>query len=149
MKIHHQHGVLRIVGFRELSVVNAHAFREETASALHPHLDALEIDFSEATVVDSSGLGALVSLFKAANQINANGGVTMRLLNPPPPVQQVFELTRMHHLFEIVQQRDHPAGTDEPQAPEAPQKLGATGTAGASKTAPASRQPSDGTMTAP
>jgi anti-anti-sigma regulatory factor len=31
------------------------------------------------------------------------GGVNFRLLNPQPPVQQIFELTRMHHLFEIVQ----------------------------------------------
>jgi len=26
----------------------------------------------------------------------------LRLLNLQPPVQQMFELTRMHHLFEIV-----------------------------------------------
>jgi anti-sigma B factor antagonist len=102
MKIEHQRGTMRIVGLRELSVLNAHTFLDQAASALHPDLHALEIDFSEASLVDSSGLGALVSIYKAANQVNANGGVTMRLLNPAPPVQQVFELTRMHHLFEIV-----------------------------------------------
>jgi anti-sigma B factor antagonist len=102
MKVEQFHRTLRIHGLRELSVANAHSFRDEAAAALDPELETVEIDFSEAGLVDSCGLGALVSLHKAANQINNNGGVTMRLLNPPPPVQQVFELTRMHHLFEIV-----------------------------------------------
>src|SRR5262245_37017086 len=101
MKIEHHNGTLTIQGLRELSAANAHAFREEAAAALDPKLEAIEIDFSEASLVDSCGLGALVSLHKAANHINGNGSVIVRLLNAPPPVQQVFELTRMHHLFEI------------------------------------------------
>ena len=112
MNIHHHHATLTLHGFRELSGANAHTFREEASSALHPHLETLEIDFSEASLVDSSGLGALISIYKAANQVNANGGVTMRLLNPSLPIQQVFELTRMHHLFEIVQENGPEAGAD-------------------------------------
>jgi anti-sigma B factor antagonist len=114
MIIEHDRGTMRILGFSELSVVNAQAFREEASSALHPELHALEIDFSEASLVDGSGLGAIVSIFKTANQINANGGVTMRLVNPAPPVQQVFELTRMHHLFEVIPPSGNPAGAEGP-----------------------------------
>lgn len=108
MKIQQSNGTLRIIGLRELSVANAHSFRDEASAALDPELEAVEIDFSETGLVDSCGLGALVSLYKAANHVNNNGGVTMRLLNPPPPVQQVFELTRMHHLFEIVRRNGEP-----------------------------------------
>jgi hypothetical protein len=35
--------------------------------------------------------------------------MVLRLLNPTPPVQQMFELTRMHHLFEIVRRNEEPA----------------------------------------
>ena len=108
MNIQRQDRTLLITGLRELSAANAHSFRDEASAALRPHLEAVEIDFSEAGLVDSCGLGALVSLYKTANQINNNGGVTMRLLNPPPPVQQMFELTRMHHLFEIVRRDEEP-----------------------------------------
>ena len=53
-------------------------------------------------------LGALVSLYKTAQDRNRSGGVMVRLLYPQPSVQQVFELTRMHHLFDIVQHKDGP-----------------------------------------
>ena|SRR6185503_19159551 len=109
MNIHRQNGTLTILGLRELSAANAHSFRDEASAALHPHLEAVEVDFSEAGLVDSCGLGALVSLYKAANHVNDNGGVVLRLLNPTPPVQQMFELTRMHHLFEIVRRNEEPA----------------------------------------
>ena len=103
MEIQRQNGTLNINGLRELSAANARSFRNEVCAVLAPELKSIDIDMSQASIVDSCGLGALVSLYKAANEQNRNGGVTVRLLNPQPPVQQVFELTRMHHLFEIVQ----------------------------------------------
>jgi anti-sigma B factor antagonist len=116
MKVQQSHRTLRIHGLRELSAANANSFRDEAAAALDPELEIVEVDFSETGLVDSCGLGALVSLHKAANHINNNGGVTMRLLNPPPPVLQVFELTRMHHLFEIVP-RNGEAAADQAFTP--------------------------------
>ena len=46
-----------------------------------------------------SGLGALFALYKAAN--TNHDGVTLRLVNPRPSIQQLFELTQLHQLFEI------------------------------------------------
>lgn len=123
MKIQQHSRTLKIAGLRELSAANAHSFRDEAAAALDPELEAVEIDFSETGLVDSCGLGALVSLYKAANHVNNNGGVTMRLVNPLPPVQQVFELTRMHHLFEIV--RRNGESIDQELAPAAARANGA------------------------
>jgi anti-sigma B factor antagonist len=102
MNIQQQDGVLSITGLRELGAANAHSFRDEACAALPQRLKAIEIDLSHTSFVDSYGLGALVSLYKFANGHNNDEGVVVRLLNPPAPVQQVFELTRMHHLFEIV-----------------------------------------------
>ena len=116
MEIQRQNGTLSVAGVRELSAANARSFRNEVYAAMGRGLEHIEIDLSQTSLVDSCGLGALVSLYKAANE-NGNGGrVAMRLLYPQPPVQQIFELTRMHHLFEIVPRVVEPA--DGPPAPK-------------------------------
>ena len=102
MEIQRRNGTLSINGLRELSAVNARSFRTGVMAGLAPELKAIDIDLSNASLIDSCGLGALVSLYKAANDCNPSGSITVRLLHPQPPVQQLFELTRMHHLFEIV-----------------------------------------------
>lgn len=60
----------------------------------------MNIDFDCSTLdfVDSSGLGALISMQKLASE---RGG-KLRLLAPKPTVVQVLELTRLHRIFEIV-----------------------------------------------
>ena len=72
------------------------------AALLASSLKAIEIDLSETQLVDSCGLGALVAVNKWASSHNGNGAVPVRLVNPPLPVQQIFELTRLHRVFEIV-----------------------------------------------
>lgn len=89
-------------GLRDLSAAGAQDLRSAVGTAIAPDLEHIEIDLSATDRVDCSGVGALVSLYQTANKINLNGGVTLRLLNPRPSVRQMFELTRTHHLFEIV-----------------------------------------------
>lgn len=57
----------------------------------------LVIDLSEVRFVDSSGLGALVSGFKNAS---AREG-SLKLCCLQPQVRSMFELTRLHRVFEI------------------------------------------------
>jgi anti-sigma B factor antagonist len=95
---------LFVNGIGELSAANAQQFREEICSALLTTMTAIEIDLSETHFIDSCGLGALVSVYRTANR--QNGRVVIRLMNPLPPVQQVFELTRMHMFFEIARRRE-------------------------------------------
>lgn len=57
----------------------------------------LLIDLSEVRFVDSSGLGALVSGFKNAS---AREG-SLKLCGLQPQVRSMFELTRLHRVFEI------------------------------------------------
>lgn len=99
MNISEVGGILAVRGIPELTAANAHGVRDEIRACLQPHLQAIEIDLSGTACVDSCGLGALISLQKAAGRLN--GGVAVRLLNPAPSVQQLFELTQMHRLFEI------------------------------------------------
>ena len=54
-------------------------------------------DLNKLNFIDSSGLGALVSGFKNAT---TNQG-TLKLSSLQPQVKSMFELTRLHRVFEI------------------------------------------------
>src|SRR5512132_4410545 len=100
MKIEHDGNNLRVSDIAELNAINASAFRDEVRAAMPNDPESSEIDLSQTRFVDSSGLGALFALYKAAN--NGHDGVTLRLVNPRPSIQQLFELTQLHKLFELV-----------------------------------------------
>ena len=89
---------LEITGLKELSGAAASSVRDQIRNALTPEQRNLEIDLSEMTFMDSSGLGALIALHKT---LRARGG-QFRLINPSPTCQQLLELTRLHRTFEIV-----------------------------------------------
>src|ERR1051325_433031 len=99
MNIQLHDDTLRISGMKELAAANAQALVEQVCATWPSRLHAIEIDLSETGYVDSCGVGALVSLLKTAR--NHNGGVSIRLLHPTRPVEQIFELTRLHRVFEI------------------------------------------------
>jgi anti-sigma B factor antagonist len=99
MKIEHEGNNLRVSDIPELNAINASIFRDEVRAAMPTDPATIEIDLSQTRFVDSSGLGALFALYKAAN--NSNDSVTLRLVNPRPSIQQLFELTQLHQLFEI------------------------------------------------
>jgi|ERR1041385_5429539 anti-sigma B factor antagonist len=88
---------LRISGVKELGAANANEFRDKARSAMNDGQKNIEVDLSQTTFIDSCGLGALIALHKTA--CGRKGGV--KLLNPQPPVLQILELTRMHHIFQI------------------------------------------------
>ena len=98
MKIQNQGETLRVSGVKELGAANSNAFRDWVRSNLVAGHRNIEIDLSETTFLDSCGLGALISLQKAAQ--SRQGAV--RLLSPQPQVDQILSLTRMHHIFDIV-----------------------------------------------
>ena len=94
---------LRIYGVQELGAAHANEFRDEARRALNNGLKNVEVDLSETTFLDSSGLGALIALHKTA--CSRGGG--LRLLNPLPSVLQILELTRMHRIFDIVKTKNN------------------------------------------
>ncbi len=99
MKIQNDERTLVISDIEELTAVNSDSFREEVNGALAACPAVIEIDLSKTRFIDSSGLGALLALYRVATE---PGGTTLRLLNPTPEVQHLLELTQMQQLFEIV-----------------------------------------------
>lgn len=57
----------------------------------------LLIDLKHVRFIDSSGLGALVSGFKNATTSQGD----LKLSSLQPQVKSMFELTRLHRVFEI------------------------------------------------
>lgn len=112
MNISQQNGTLSVTGLRELNSGNARLFHATVAKGLSQDLRAIEIDLSQTQTVDGAGLGALVSLYETANE--HRNGLAMRLTNPTPTVQQMIELTRLHHLFEIAPSGGTPDGERPP-----------------------------------
>jgi anti-sigma B factor antagonist len=100
MKVQSNGETLSVTGIKELGAANSNTFRDQVKAEFREPQKNIEIDLSQTNFVDSCGLGALISLHKAT--CNRNG--TVRLVNPTAPVQQILELTRMHRIFEIVNQ---------------------------------------------
>ena len=59
-------------------------------------------DLAELRFVDSSGLGAFLSSLR---QLNATGG-DLKLCGMTKPVRALFELVRMHKIFDICGTKD-------------------------------------------
>jgi anti-sigma B factor antagonist len=80
-----------------LDAHNSQEFKDYLLRSLENGAKALVLDLSEVRFVDSSGLGALLSGHKNAGLREgrlALSGVQAR-------VQSMFELTRLHRVFEI------------------------------------------------
>ena len=100
MKITQDGDNLSISDVTDLCSANSESFRHEVCKSLPSAVKTIEVDMSQTRFVDSCGLGALIGVYKAATR---KGDVTLRLVNPSAPLQQMFELTRLHRIFEVVQ----------------------------------------------
>lgn len=84
-----------------LDASSAKEFKREVAPVLEENR-MLVFDLSELQFVDSSGLGAILSCLR---QLNASGG-DLKLCGMTKAVRALFELVRMHRIFDIYNTRD-------------------------------------------
>jgi anti-sigma B factor antagonist len=76
---------------------NAAELKDRILKSLEEDGQVLVIDLSRVQFIDSSGLGALLSGFKNAN-LRAS---RFALAGIQPRVKSMFEITRLHRVFEI------------------------------------------------
>jgi anti-sigma B factor antagonist len=84
-----------------LDAGSAKAFKTAILPALLPEAKVI-LDLSELKFVDSSGLGAMLSSLR---QLNGIGG-DLKLCGMNKSIRSLFELVRMHRVFEIYNTRD-------------------------------------------
>ncbi|MEI6175612.1 MAG: STAS domain-containing protein [Verrucomicrobiota bacterium] len=98
MNIERKDTTLHVSNIHELTAGTAPEVKNQLRLNFADGLIHIDCDCSNLDFVDSSGLGALISMQKLANE---RGG-KLRLLSLKPSVVQVLELTRLHRVFEIV-----------------------------------------------
>jgi anti-sigma B factor antagonist len=80
-----------------LDAHNANDLKSELLRCFDTGKKEILIDLQDVRFIDSSGLGALVSGFK--NAITHQG--SLKLASLQPQVRSMFELTRLHRVFDI------------------------------------------------
>jgi anti-sigma B factor antagonist len=81
----------------QLIVGNRHELKELVGRALEGGARRFVLDFSRTGYIDSSGLGALVTI---AKQVRERGG-ELRLAGLNEDLRSLFELTKLDTLFAI------------------------------------------------
>jgi anti-sigma B factor antagonist len=79
----------------------APAFKQQVQEVVAAGASRVVVDLQAVDFVDSSGLGAMVSILKA---LGTQGG--MAVCNAKGPVRALFELTRMDKVFAILPDRE-------------------------------------------
>lgn len=81
----------------EFSIDQAASFREEVYPLVKTSGVRVELDFSECTFIDSTGLGVLVGMLKKSNENHCR--MILKHLNAD--VARVFKITRLEQVFDI------------------------------------------------
>jgi anti-sigma B factor antagonist len=92
-------GVLVVQVDGQLIVGNRHELKDLIQAALEKGERRLLIDFSRTGYIDSSGLGALVSIYKRVRE----AGGELRLSGLNDDLRSLFELTKLDTLFAITE----------------------------------------------
>lgn len=90
-----------VIPVDELDASNSGEFKRDIAPVLQANTK-LVLDLSRLSFVDSSGLGALLSCLR---QVSAKAG-DLKLCGLSKQVRALFELVRMHRIFDIYGTRE-------------------------------------------
>jgi anti-sigma B factor antagonist len=81
----------------EININNAPELRKAFDGIISRSEKKVIVDFSAVSYIDSSGLATLIEMFQRLKKI----GGRMRFANMDQKIKNVFEITKLHKLFEI------------------------------------------------
>lgn len=90
---------LKVLVSGELIAQNCGELRDTIVELAEREPGMITIDLAGVTFVDSPGLGTLIGLRAQLRR----QGTTLQLAHPQPRVMQVFRITQLHTLFEIIE----------------------------------------------
>lgn len=85
------------VELRKFDAACAKEFRETVNANWSEDVRRVELEFSSVDFIDSSGIGALLSVQKRL----AGDSEPVTIINPQPNVVSVIELLRLHRVFNL------------------------------------------------
>lgn len=80
-----------------LDLTNASTLKEASKDVLESQAKKMILNLDKVDFINSSGLGALVSILKEVR--NSHGA--LRLTNLAPYVKEIFDITQLSNIFEI------------------------------------------------
>jgi anti-sigma B factor antagonist len=92
--------IIKLIG--RLDSLTVKELKNKINSLIKNHQVHLVFDMSEVDFMDSSGLGGLVA---ALRSVSREGG-DIKIASLLPRVRALFELTRLHQVFEIYNDAD-------------------------------------------
>ncbi len=95
-------GIVLVEVNGELIVGNRENFKQVVLERLNAGDRKFVVDFQESSYIDSSGLGALVSLSRKIREL----GGALRLAGLNEDLRTLFELTKLDTLFQISDSRE-------------------------------------------
>jgi len=99
MKIVVHGDTVNVSEIRELGTATANSFQSALSAALSASVKHIDLDLSQTSFVDCGGLGALIAIREKA--CNGQGPATVRLFNPPKPLQHIVTVMKMGDVFPI------------------------------------------------
>ncbi len=81
----------------ELDIYTSHSFKEEVLNSFNKKQGDISIDGSKLDYVDSTGLGALISILKSVKDT----GHKIIVTNLKPNIKKLFEITELDKVFTI------------------------------------------------
>ncbi len=89
--------VLTVELIGELDVTSVRILKKRIEQAIDDHKPNVEIECEELEYIDSTGIGALVSLAKKVSEYDAK----IKLLDLKSHLKKIFELTKLTRIFII------------------------------------------------
>lgn len=81
----------------EINITTSPQLRKTFDEFIHNNTAKIIVDFSSVSYIDSSGLATFIELFQ---RLKKNGG-KFRIYNMNQKVRNIFEVTKLHKIFEI------------------------------------------------
>ena len=97
MKVEKRDGVTIVSTNEKLDAVNAPKLKEIVQEIAQAGGSKLVMDMEKTRLIDSSGCGALLASLKVLVKNHGD----MKIVRPTPEALIVFQLTRLHKVFEI------------------------------------------------
>ncbi|MEI7449363.1 MAG: STAS domain-containing protein [Desulfomonile sp.] len=97
MNIYTKEGITIVITEHRLDALVSVKFKDTVKKLVEDGSQKILIDMGETVFIDSAGCGALVASLRA---LSKNKG-DMKIARPSSQVQTLFELTRLHKVFEI------------------------------------------------
>ncbi len=103
IEVKHREGVTIIAPKGKITIgVGDIALREAVHQALEAGAANILVELSQVTTIDSSGIGELVSAYTTVT----NRGKKLALLNLPPKVADLLQITQLITVFDIYDDED-------------------------------------------